>query len=220
MKPLVTLLFFAVACSAAADPFTDAFANPKDDPDLPRVLIVGDSISIGYTPRVRKALDGVANVHRPTTNCRWSAFGDENIEEWIGDSKWDVIHFNFGLWDWYGWKQEEKATPESYAANLESIVRKLKDKTDAKLVFAITTPPCIAAEKNAKIVVSEKRAKEFNNAALAVMEKHGVGINNLYDLVVKDRERFQKGADDVHYTEEGRDVLAAQVAKKIRDLLE
>ncbi|MEM7010243.1 MAG: hypothetical protein AAF585_02065, partial [Verrucomicrobiota bacterium] len=103
-----------------------------------------------------------------------------------------MIHFNFGLWDWYGSKQEEKATPESYAANLESIVRKIRAKSDAKLIFAITAPPCMGAEKNAMIVVSEQRAKVFNEAALAVMNEHSVGINNLYDLVVKDRERFQK----------------------------
>lgn len=222
----IVLLFLAIPLLAPGqdakkqpDPFTDAFANPVDDPALPRVLIIGDSISIGYTPRVRSLLDGVANVHRPKTNCRWSAFGDEHIEEWIGDSNWDVIHFNFGLWDWYGWKQEEKATPESYAASLESIVRKMQAKTDATLVFAITTPPYVGPEKKVKFVVTEQRAKEFNQAASAVMEKHGVGINNLYDVVRKDRERYQRGADDVHYTDQGRDVLAARVASRIRTAL-
>ena len=93
------------------DPFTNPFDNPVDNPALPRVLIIGDSISIGYTPRVRKLLKGKANVHRPKTNCRWSAFGNEKILDWIGNSKWDLIHFNFGLWDWYGWKQPNKSTP-------------------------------------------------------------------------------------------------------------
>ena len=173
------------------DPFQHPFANPVDKPDLPRVLIVGDSISIGYTPRVRRLLDGIANVHRPKTNCRWSAFGDEHIEEWVGDPKWDVIHFNFGLWDWYGWRQETKATPESYAKSLESIIRKIRKKSDAKLIFGVTTPPCITAERNAHIVVSEARAKEFNKAARAVMEKHRVDINNLYDLIIKRRRELQ-----------------------------
>jgi len=201
------------------DPFQHPFANPVDQPDLPRVLIVGDSISIGYTPRVRKLLDGVANVHRPKTNCRWSAFGDEHIEEWVGDGDWDVIHFNFGLWDWYGWRQEVKATPESYAKSLESIVLKMRKKTDAKLIFAITTPPCIAAERNAHIVVTEQRAREFNKAALEVMGRHKVGINNLYDVIGKKRAQLQKGANDVHYTEEGRDLLAGVVAKRIQQEL-
>ncbi len=151
MKTFLSILFSILIASPHAanaqntnkqtDPFEDPFANPVDAPGLPRVLIIGDSISIGYTPRVRRQLDGIANVHRPTTNCRWSAFGAEHIEGWLGDSKWDVIHFNFGLWDWYGWSQEEKSTPESYAKSLESIVQKMKAKTDATLIFAITTPP-------------------------------------------------------------------------------
>ena len=138
MKTLKSCTFLIICCtwftSASliqakvkhTDPFQHPFANPVDKPDLPRVMIVGDSISIAYTPIVRKLLDGVANVHRPKTNCRWSAFGDDHIEEWLGDSKWDVIHFNFGLWDWYGWRQETKATPQSYANSLESIIQKIR----------------------------------------------------------------------------------------------
>lgn len=213
------LTLFALPCWAKSpDPFTNPFDNPVDDPDLPRVLIIGDSISIAYTPRVRKLLHGKANVHRPTTNCRWSAFGGENIEGWIGESEWDLIHFNFGLWDWYGWKQEQKATPASYAKNLDDIVQKLK-KTNAKLVFAVTTPPCVGPERKVKIVVSEARAQEFNMSALAVMKKHGVHINDLNSLFGKDRVKYQRGEDDVHYSEEGRDLLAKQVAQVIEQEL-
>ena len=142
-------LFFLSASSfllGANDPFSKPFDNPVDDPSLPRVLIIGDSISIGYTPRVRKLLEGKVNVHRPKTNCRWSAFGDENVLQWVGDGKWDLIHFNFGLWDWYGWKQENKSTPESYEKSLEGIVNKLKS-SGAKLVFAVTKPPVSVRKK-------------------------------------------------------------------------
>ena len=199
-------------------PFEHPFTNPVDDPALPRVLIIGDSISIGYTTRVRNLLKGVANVHRPKANCAWSAFGLQNIDSWVGDSDWDVIHFNFGLWDWYGWKQEQKATPASYAKNLDGIVIKLK-KTNAKLVFAVTTPPCVGPERKVKIVVSEARAQEFNMSALAVMKKHGVHINDLYSLIGKNRVKYQRGEDDVHYIEEGRDLLAKQVAQVIEQEL-
>ena len=121
------LFLFAAAgvLHATPDPFSKAFDNPVDKLGLPRVLIIGDSISIGYTPRVRKILDGRANVHRPKTNCKWSAFGDQKINEWIGNEKWDLIHFNFGLWDWYGWSQDTKATPRSYSKSLDNIVQNL-----------------------------------------------------------------------------------------------
>ena len=216
--PYTLPLFFLSACPVlwgANDPFSNPFDNPMDDPKLPRVLIIGDSISIGYTPRVRKLLDGKANIHRPKTNCRWSAFGNENVLDWIGDEKWDLIHFNFGLWDWYGWKQENKATPQSYAKSLEGVVQKLKS-SGAKLVFAVTTPPCIGPEKKVKFMVSEERAEEFNRAALAVMKKYGVAINDLYSAIGKDRAKYQLGENDVHYNDAGRDLLAAQVSKIIK----
>ena len=203
---------------ARQDPFQHPFANPVDHPELPRVLLIGDSISINYTPRVRRLLDGKANVHRPNTNCRWSAFGNEKIEEWVGPTKWDVIHFNFGLWDWYGWSQQVKATPESYARNLDNIVTKLK-KSNATLIFGMTTPPCIGSENSSKIVVSEDRAKQFNDAARAVMKSHGVPVNNLYAVIGKDREKYQRGENDVHYNEAGRDLLAARVAETVGEVL-
>src|SRR5438552_13446227 len=80
-----------------------AFEATKDVAGLPRVLIIGDSISIGYQVPLREALAGKANVHRPATNCGPTTRGVEQIEQWLGDDKnggkWDVIHFNFGLHD-------------------------------------------------------------------------------------------------------------------------
>src|SRR5688572_8105941 len=98
------LLAFSVRASAqatrparpAANP---AFAPVQDDPALPRVLLIGDSISIGYTVPTRERLAGKANVHRPGVNCGPTTRGVENLDKWLGDKKWDVIHFNFGLHD-------------------------------------------------------------------------------------------------------------------------
>ena len=210
----------------STDPLINPFANPTDDSTLPRVLIIGDSISIGYTTMVRKNLAGKANVHRVDGNCRWSAYGDEQMNTWLGDGNWDVIHFNFGLWDWYGWSQDEKSTPESYAKSLESIATKMKAKTNkannanggkgAKLIFATTTPPCAGPEKKVKIIVSNERAKQFRDAALAVMKKHGVEINDLYGLIDKKRVQYLQGPDNVHYHNEGKELQAKQVAEVIQ----
>ena len=71
----------------------------EGEPGLPRVLVIGDSISIGYTLGVRALLRGKANVHRPAENCRHTDIGLEKLEEWLGDQPWDVIHFNWGLHD-------------------------------------------------------------------------------------------------------------------------
>ena len=128
------------------------------DPALPNVLILGDSISIGYTLAVRARLQGKANVFRPLTpngkgpeNCSGTTLGVKAVDRWVAGRKWDVIHFNFGLHDMKrvteagGTRNSNKpedprqATVEQYAANLAAIVAKLK-ATGARLVFATTTP--------------------------------------------------------------------------------
>ena len=92
-----TVLAVAIAATAvyAQAQRPAPFQPITDDPSLPRVLIIGDSISIGYTLPLRAALKGVANVHRPPTNCAHTWRGLEKIDEWLGDGKWDLIHFNW-----------------------------------------------------------------------------------------------------------------------------
>ena len=78
---------------------SNAWDFVSDAPGLPRVLLIGDSVSRGYTQAVRAALAGKMNVHRAPENCGPTANGLKKIEVWLGDGKWDVIHFNFGIHD-------------------------------------------------------------------------------------------------------------------------
>ncbi|MDZ4288610.1 MAG: SGNH/GDSL hydrolase family protein, partial [Prosthecobacter sp.] len=71
----------------------------QDVAGLPRVLLIGDSISMGYTLGVRKLLAGKANVHRIPQNGGPTKNGVANIDKWLGDGHWDVIHFNWGIHD-------------------------------------------------------------------------------------------------------------------------
>lgn len=110
----------------------NAWDYVKDDPALPRVLLIGDSISRGYTLAVRKALAGKANVHRAPENCGPAANGLRKLDIWLGQGKWDLIHFNFGIHD--------RATPpEVYEQRLEALVGRLQ-KTGARLMWASSTP--------------------------------------------------------------------------------
>lgn len=206
--------------------FKQAFANPKDDPNLPRVLLIGDSISIGYTVPVRKLLKGRANVHRIPCNGQTADFGVANLPKWLGDQKWDVIHFNWGLWDLcyrnpavqnHGHRDKENgtilATPEQYRRNLEAAVAILK-KTGAKLVWCSTTP----------VPDGEPGRKKgddliYNQIAKEVMDANGIAIDDLHAHALKKLPEIQLKPGDVHYTEAGSEWLAEQVTGSILEAL-
>ena len=178
----------------------------QDDPKLPRVLLIGDSVSRGYTQAVRKALAGKVNVHRAPANCGPTATGLKNIEVWLGDGKWDLIHFNFGIHD--------RNTPiADYQQRLEQLIERLK-KTGAKLVWASSTP-CPDTKngqyKSAPIL-------ERNTAAAEVMKKHGLVIDDLFTAITP-RLATMQNPDDVHFTASGYDFLGDTVAKAIEAAL-
>jgi len=178
-----------------------AFAFVKEDPDLPRVLIIGNSISIGYTANVREQLKGKANVHRIPENAGDTWRGLEKLSSWLGQGHWDVIHFNWGLHDLKHWKNgkldlsgEQVSTLAEYEKNLETLVTRLK-ATGAKLIWASTTP--VPEGSQGRIKGDDIR---FNQVAEKVLE------------------RYQR-PKNVHFTAEGSEFLGKRVAEVILDML-
>ena len=200
-----------VAVKAKAKPADPAMAPIKDVAGLPRVLLIGDSISIGYTLTVRKLLDGKANVHRIPTNGGPTSNGVANLATWLGKDKWDVIHFNFGLHDLKimpGGKRQVE--PADYESNLRALVTELR-KTGAKLVFATTTPVPegkLATPRNSADVAL------YNQIALKVMTEHGVAIDDLNAAITPHLAKLQR-PHDVHYTAEGSEALGQAVVKSL-----
>ncbi len=200
--------------------------NPEYDPFRPpKVLIIGDSISKGYTPYVQQFLKGKAIVMRNTANAQHTATGLEMIDRWLGETQWEVIHFNWGLWDMYGWRfAKDNLTPEIYEKRLEQLVVRLK-KTDAKLIWGTTTPVCPEPEKNmrdrfmTKMKISPELERKYLDAALRVMKKHDVQVNDLHALMAPVLKKYALAPDNVHFTAEGRELLGKQVAASIAKLL-
>ncbi len=201
-----------------------AFAPPEVDEKLPNVLLLGDSISIGYMLDVRQQLAGEANVWRPATNCGPTTRGLEQLDHWIADTKWDVIHFNFGLHDLKymgpgganlvdpeGQDSHQQVPIDQYAANLKQIAQRLK-QTGATVIWCETTPVPVGSRGRVP-----GDAKKYNQAAAEVMSSlGGIRINPLYDHAL---ENAQQKTADVHYTPAGSAKLAEQVADTIRAAL-
>src|SRR3979411_103345 len=99
LRSAALLLLAAIGFGQTTTPPNPAFREIQDAPGLPRVLLIGDSISIRDTHPVRTILTGKANVHRIPENGAATLTGVKNLDKWLGTAKWDVIHFNFGLHD-------------------------------------------------------------------------------------------------------------------------
>lgn len=218
---LLVLLCLAPTLACAGTP----------DPDRPlRVLLLGDSISIGYTPAVGEALAGEALVVRPTRpgggpeNCQGTDHGLEHVERWLAleGGGWDVIHVNFGLHDLKRVDPEtgrnsndpahpHQSPPEEYGAQLATIMERLA-ASGARLVFATTTP----------VPPGELRphrepgdALRYNAAAREVMARLDVPLNDLHAFVSARPAMIRHG--DVHYDAEGSRALGERVAAAIRE---
>jgi len=190
--------------------------------DLPEVLIIGDSISNGYTPHVAQLLKEKAIVKHHRGNAQHTGTGLKKLDQWIGKIEWDVIHFNWGLWDLCYRHPESKVqgkrdkvngtittTLEQYEKNLDKLVTRLK-KTDAKLIWAHTT---VVPEKEAGRIVGDD--KKYNDLAARIMQEYGVTINDLHSLSKAFPFEDFKKPGDVHYTMDGYKKLAEQVADKL-----
>ena len=189
---------------------------------LARVLILGDSISMGYHRFVVEALTDEATVVRPKENCAGTTKGIQKIDEWlaIDGGNFDVIHFNFGLHDLKRVKESGRnsndpsdppqADIEAYEKNLRQIVSRLKS-TGASLIFATTTPVPLG--------VKPHRAPEdparYNAAARKIMAENKILINDLYGRALKKLTQIQRPAD-VHFNATGSEWLAGDVIRHIR----
>jgi acyl-CoA thioesterase-1 len=193
------------------------------EPEPAKVLIIGDSISIGYFKPVQEMLKGRAVVEHNAGNAAHTANGLAKLDEWVGETRWDVIHFNHGLHDLKYVDDNGKNAPvdqgrqqipiDQYEKNLDEMVVRLK-KTGAKLIFANTTP----VPDGTKMRV-EGDAKVYNVTAERVMKKHGVPVNDLYSFSMARLEKIQRPAN-VHFFPEGSRLLGEQVTKYIVQALD
>ena len=224
MKIPTILASLLVSFPLYAQPKKGPLAPIKDNPKLPRVLLIGDSISIGYTLSTREFLKGKANLHRIPTNGGPTTKGLANIEAWLGKDKWDLIHFNWGLHDlkYMGpngenlYPKEKGGKPQvpikAYEENLEKLVIRLK-KTGAKLIWRNTTP--IPPGSKGRYVGDSIR---YNEIAARIMKKHHISTHDLFTVSKKRMKELMRPAN-VHYTAEGSRVLGKDVARIVIEAL-
>jgi acyl-CoA thioesterase-1 len=219
-----TVVSFLFACFTHAQTPKPKRVSPmtpiEEIKGLPHVLIIGDSISIGYTLPTRALLQGKVNLHRIPTNGGPTIKGLSEIDKWLGKRKWDLIHFNWGLHDLkYMGKDGTNLVPKEkggvvqvpladYEKNLEKLVIRMK-KSAKQLVWRNTTP--IPPGSKARYVGDSVK---YNDAAARVMKKLKIPTLDLFTPSMKNMKDWMKKAD-VHYYPHGSQALAEIIAKDI-----
>ena len=176
--------------------------------ELPRVLMVGDSICNGYQGRVAAMFEGRANVtYWISSYCVTSPGYLQLLAFYLDEAKYDVIHFNNGL---HSCDTPDADYEKSYRAALSLIREK---QPGAKLVWATSTP--LNTEDSAK---SEKVARLNAAARRAASDVGGIDEDDLYSLV-NPLDRRTYWVDMHHYTHAGYELLASQVVGRVSTAL-
>jgi len=214
----VLLLFIGIKANAQDQikrediEWLDVWLPETNNSGLPRVLLIGNSITRQYFKEVERQLKGKAFVGRLSTS---KSLGDpgllQEIELVAGYHHFDVVHFNNGM---HGWDYSE----EEYARAFPGLLRLIrKCASGAKLIWASTTPIRTGqdmkgfAERNSRVI-------ERNRLVAEMLKNEDVLINDLYSVVESDPV-FYQGGDGVHPAPAGVKALATQVSSKIRQAL-
>lgn len=194
-----------------ASEWCNIWVSHADKSELPRVLMIGDSISVGYFGDVEKQLAGKAYAARlSTSRCVGDPVLLAEVALVLGGTSFDVIHINNGL---HGVGLVSETEYAEFLPHFIEHIRRLAPR--AKLVWASSTPWRIKGT-NDKFDAKNANVQERNRIAVRVMEAQGIPINDLYSLGAEHPEYF---ADAVHYNADGKAAQGALVAKAIATLL-
>jgi lysophospholipase L1-like esterase len=186
----------------------------------PTVYLLGDSISASYAPGVDSVLAGLATLHLRPDNGKDSRNLLARAPEWLGQSRYTVLHVNCGLHD----IKRPKVAPEltvpvdEYEANLRQLIPMLRRHTDV-VVWARTTPVIDNVVTRKGFIRFNRDVDDYNRAADRVMADLQVPINDLHGAIVQAGADLCIGPDGVHLTEFGYGLLAARVAEAVRPYL-
>lgn len=195
MKNLMILLFLFLLASCSDD---SCWPTNTVNDDRPDILVIGDSISLGYTPHLQALMPAHDIVHN-VCNAKSSRNGVEQIDFWLRQRKqWDAITFNHGLWDSdsrFGTK------PEIYRKNLTEIARKIKKRSN-NVAFILTTEvlPNTPNNSNAKVL-------QLNQIAIEVMTNENIPVIDLH-FASEQIQHEHIHSRDIHFTEAGSEFLA------------
>jgi len=191
----------------------DIWISHANETNLPRVLLIGDSITRAYYPEVEKRLAGKAYVSRLAS----SAFISDpvlltQIKMVLSQYQFAVIHLNNGM---HGWQHTEKEYADAFPLYLKTI---RESAPSASLIWGNTTPLKVSPRLPAgnHVQATDERIAARNAIALAFVQAQGILVEDL-NAPMRGHPEFH--CDNVHFNSEGIAIQAEQVAGDIEGLL-
>lgn len=187
---------------------------------MKKIILIGDSIRLGYDKYVKDALEGVAEVYYPNDSARFSEYTLRYLSDWKTDNRWgediDLVHWNTGLWDvleMYG--EAPISNPEQYGETIGKIERQIRILfPKAKQVFATSTS--VIEEKYGPTRARHNSyIEQYNKIAVDTLAPTGCLINDLYTLTKNAPLEIRAGDPTHFYTPEGTKLIGDRVLSVI-----
>jgi len=184
-----------------------------------KILVVGDSISMGYTPTVALELADVAEVEHNPGNGGDSRNVLANIASWLADAGADTVCLNCGLHD----IKREKETLhyqvplDEYRANLLGVLDKIR-AADCHPVWVTTTP--VIEERHQAVKEFDRYnvdVVEYNAMARAIVDDAEIAVIDLHRAALDLGLETALREDGVHFTDEAYQALGKVVAAGLRE---
>ncbi len=188
-----------------------------------KVVLIGDSIRMGYQPLVQKKLEREAEVWGPPANCRHSLWALDHFPEWVEAQAPDVVHVNFGIHDSSVQADgEHQILLDQYRLCLKRFIAKVQALDGAQMIWATSTPlyaPQEAKPMSEWPIRGAAELDRYNAAALEIVQAERLPVNDLHQVVLDNDFSKCLREDGCHMTEFGNEVLSDAVADAVRSVM-
>ena len=190
-------------------------------PQMPTVLLLGDSIRMSYQPLVADLLEGKAAVVGPSDNCQFTEYTLSSLGRWLDElGQPDIVHWNNGIHDsGHNPARDPMQVPlDVFRANLECILERLTAAA-SQVIWATITPvhpdrPFTSESWSWR----NEEIDQYNAAATELMSASNIPINDLHQLVSTDLDGYL-AEDHLHLSQPGQQACAQAVAQAVSALL-
>lgn len=193
------------------------------DPTLPRILVVGDSISGGYRTFVTEHFKGKANVDYWVGSgwFDWTAKEDDFpvLRGWNGvlaNGPYDVVSWNSMTLHMWTPNKPERCDIGRYPDQMTRVVEHLQRVAPKTKFVWVHCTPYTKTEEGKPAVIDHEKSKRlvlFNEATDPIMRKFGIPIVDLYTLCERHPELALK--DGLHWSGEASRLMAAEIVAEI-----